>query len=136
MDTNRSTAARTALLAAGAVSVGVHAALVPEHLREWLPLGISFLAAATAGSLAVAALALRPASPWPPRLLALLLAGLIVSYALTRLTALPPLDPDRESLDGIGVCTGIVEAAGVLVALRLSRLQWRASLPAVTGGTA
>ena len=36
------------LVAAAGVSVGVHAALAPEHLREWPPLGAAFVAAAAA----------------------------------------------------------------------------------------
>jgi hypothetical protein len=136
VDTNRPTLARTSLLAAGAVSAGVHAGLVPEHLHEWLPLGVALLAAAAAGSAAVAALVLAPASPWPPRLLAVLLGGLLVSYALTRLMALPPLDPDRESLDAVGICTCAVEVEGVALALGLGRMHARLSLIATSGGTA
>jgi hypothetical protein len=109
---------RTVLLLAGAVSAGVHAGLAPEHLHERLPLGASFVAAAAAAALAVAALVLRPASPWPPRVLGALLGGLVVAYALTRLTALPPLDPEREALDLLGVCTCAVEAAGLAAAVR------------------
>src|SRR5919201_109193 len=107
------------LVVAGAVSAGVHAGLAPEHLREWLPLGASFVAAAAAAALGVAALVLRPASVWPPRALGALLAGLVVAYAATRLAALPPLDPDREPLDLLGVCTSALEAAGLVAALRL-----------------
>ena len=114
------TTAGTLLLLAGAVSAGVHAGLAPEHLHEWPPLGASFIVAAAAAALAVAALVLRPASPWPPRALGALLGGLVVAYALTRLAALPPLDPDRESLDLLGVCTVAVEALGVAAALRLT----------------
>jgi hypothetical protein len=109
---------RTVLLLAGAVSAGVHAGLAPEHLHEWPPLGAAFIAAAAAAALSVAALVLRPASPWPPRVLATLLGGMVVAYALTRLAALPPLDPDREALDLLGVCTCAVEAAGVVAAVR------------------
>jgi hypothetical protein len=114
------TTAGTLLVLAGAVSAGVHAGLAPEHLHEWPPLGASFIVAAAAAALAVAALVLRPASPWPPRALGALLGGLVVAYALTRLAALPPLDPDRESLDLLGVCTVAVEALGVAAALRLT----------------
>jgi hypothetical protein len=109
---------RTVLLLAGAVSAGVHAGLAPEHLHEWPPLGAAFAAAAAAAALAVAALVLRPASLWPPRVLGALLGGMIVAYALTRLAALPPLDPDREALDLLGVCTCAVEAAGLVAAVR------------------
>ena len=109
---------RTLLLVAGAVSAGVHAGLAPEHLHEWPPLGAAFVAAAAAAALSVAALVLRPEGLWPPRILATLLGGLIVAYALTRLAALPPLDPDREPLDLLGVCTCVVEAAGLVAAVR------------------
>jgi hypothetical protein len=119
----------TLLVLAGAVSAGVHAGLAPEHLHEWPPLGAAFVAAAAAAALAVVALVLRPASAWPPRTLGALLGGLVVAYALTRLAALPPLDPEREALDLLGVCTSAVEALGVAAALRLA--------PIVTpGGTA
>ena len=114
------TTAGTLLVLAGAVSAGVHAGLAPEHLHEWLPLGASFVAAAVAAVLAIAALVLRPASPWPPRALGALLGGLVVAYALTRLAALPPLDPERESLDALGVCTVAVEAFGIGAAVRLT----------------
>src|ERR671939_463334 len=110
---------RTLLLLAGAVSAGVHAGLAPEHLHEWPPLGAAFVASAAAAALLVAAIVLRPASLWPPRVLGALLGGLVVAYAATRLAALPPLDLDREPLDLLGVCTSAVEALGAAAALRL-----------------
>jgi hypothetical protein len=122
----------TLLVLAGAVSAGVHAGLAPEHLEEWPPLGAAFVAAAAAAVLAVVALVLRPASLWPPLALGALLGGLVVAYALTRLTALPPLDPEREALDLVGVCTCAVEALGVAAAMRLGRL----TLALTPGGTA
>ena len=109
------------LLVAGTVGAGVHAGLAPEHLHEWPALGGAFIAAAAALSIAVAALAARPAGPWPPRVLALLLGGLIVAYTATRLVALPPLDPTREPLDALGVATSAIEATGLLLALHLGR---------------
>ena len=130
--------ATSALLVAGAVSAGVHAGLAPEHLREWLPLGAAFVAAAATAAALAAALELRPASPWPPRLLGGLLGGLVVAYALTRLTPLPPLAPEREPLDTLGVLTSGVEAAGLAAALLLSRARQRGRSPitATTGGSA
>jgi hypothetical protein len=44
-----------ALIGAGAVGAGVHAAIAPEHLHEWAPLGASFVAVAVILAAAVAA---------------------------------------------------------------------------------
>jgi hypothetical protein len=112
---------RVCLLLAGAVGAGVHAGLAPSHLGEWPPLGVAFLAAAVVVSAAVAALAVRPASVRAASGLGLLLAGLVAAYAATRLAPLPPLDPEREPLDAIGLCTNAIEAAGVVLAFRLVR---------------
>jgi hypothetical protein len=135
---NRAGAATDVVLLAGAVSAGVHAALAPEHVREWLPLGAAFIVAASAVAVALVAFTLRPGSPWPARLLAGLLGGLVAAYGLTRLAALPPLDPDREPLDALGVCTCAVEAVGVLSATHLGwrRRRSRQSIALTTGGTA
>src|ERR671924_53433 len=100
--------ATTFLVVVGAVSAGVHAGLAPQHLREWLPLGASFVAAAAAAAAGVVALAFRPAS-------------------------LRPLDPDREPLDVLGVCTSALEAAGLVAAVGLGRS--RRLTVTVTGGT-
>jgi hypothetical protein len=120
------------LITAAAVALGVHAGLVPDQLRDWAPLGASFIAAAVVLSVGVVWLAVgcghceRAAAA-----LALLFAVLIVGYLATRLFALPPLDPDREPLDPLGTATTAVEAAGLLVALRLSR---RPPFPSTPGG--
>jgi hypothetical protein len=110
----------TVVLVAGSVAAGVHAGLAPEHLNEWPPLGAAFVAAAVAAGAAVAAIALRPAAIAPLRALAVLLAALVAGYASTRLLALPPLDPEREPLDRLGVVTTSVEALGLLLALHLA----------------
>ncbi len=55
------TSKRTALLAlAVTFSAGIHAALVPEHLKEMPALGYSFIAAALAGGVLAWALVSRP----------------------------------------------------------------------------
>jgi hypothetical protein len=112
-------AARLILLAAGSVAVGVHAGLAPEHLREWAPLGASFIAAAVIAAAAVTAVALRPRDAGATCGLLLVLAGLVGAYLLTRLVALPPLDPERESLETVGLVTVAAELAGVVAGLHL-----------------
>jgi hypothetical protein len=121
---------RMTLVVAGGVAVGVHAALAPDELREWAPLGASFVAAATALAVAVAVVAAgHRSSGRAAAVLALLFIGLVVGYVATRIVALPPLDPDREPLDALGVATTAVEAAGLVVALRLIRRQPQSSTP-------
>ncbi|HET8528059.1 MAG TPA: hypothetical protein VFL60_04055 [Gaiellaceae bacterium] len=106
-----------ALVVAGAVGAGVHAALVPDHLREWAPLGAAFLAAAVALGAGVCVLAVRPADARASRAVALVLATLVAGYVTTRFAAVPPLDPEREPFDLLGICTSAIEAAGLLLAL-------------------
>ncbi len=120
---------RAGLLVAGSVSVGVHAGLAPEHLHEWPPLGVAFIVAAAAVCVAVAAVAFCLDDRRPVQVVALLLAALIAAYAATRLVALPPLDPEREPLDAIGLVTVAVEAVGVLLALRLTRASFPGPRP-------
>ena len=112
---------RTMLVAAGAIALGVHAGLAPGHLEEWAPLGACFVAAAVAlaGGVAVLAVGRDYCGP-AAAALALLFATLVVGYIATRVAALPPLDPEREPLDSLGVVTTAVEAAGLVVAVRLT----------------
>jgi hypothetical protein len=111
---------RVVLLVSAALSVGIHAALAPEHLHEWAPLGASFVAAAAVVSGVLVVHTLRPGDRRPVLALALVLGGLIAAYTATRLAALPPLDPDRESPDALGLGTCAVEALGVSAALRIA----------------
>jgi hypothetical protein len=126
------------LVVVGGVSAGVHVGLAPEHLREWLPLGVAFVAAATGVALAVLAVTVWPRKAWPRLLLGAVLGAVATTYALTRLVALPPLDPEREPLDVLGVCTSVLEAAGLVAALHAGRLRGRSrrSFPLTRGGTA
>jgi hypothetical protein len=107
------------LIAVGAVGAGVHAAIAPEHLREWAPLGASFIAAAVLLAAAVAAVALRPDDPRPVAALSVLLAAVAASYLATRLAAIPPLDPERESFDALGICTSAIEVFGLVLAVHI-----------------
>jgi hypothetical protein len=112
---------QSALVAAGAVAAGVHAAIAPEHLREWLPLGASFVAVAIVLGVVVAAVALRPDERRFVAALAVLLGLVAVAYLATRLVALPPLDPGREAFDSLGIGTSAIEVLGVLIAIHVHR---------------
>ena len=107
------------LIGAGAVGAGVHAAIAPEHLHEWAPLGASFVAVAILFATAVAALALRPDDRRPVTALGALLATVAVGYVVTRLVAIPPLDPERESFDALGISTSAIEVAGLVLAVHV-----------------
>jgi hypothetical protein len=102
-----------ALIVAGAVGAGVHAAIAPEHLREMPLLGVAFAAAAVLFAVAVAALALRPDDPRAALAVAALLAAVVTGYVTSRVAAL-------EDWDALGVGTSAVEAAGLLLALPLT----------------
>jgi hypothetical protein len=108
-----------ALIGAGAVGAGVHAAIAPEHLREWAPLGASFVAVAILLAAAVAALVLRPEDRRPVAALGALLATVAGGYFITRLIAIPPLDPERESFDTLGICTTAIEVLGLVLAVHI-----------------
>lgn len=113
------------LIGAGAVGAAVHAAIAPEHLREWTPLGASFVAAAILFAAAVALLALRPDDRRPVTALGALLATVAGGYVLTRLVAIPPLDPERESFDTLGICTSAIEVFGLVLAVHIHTQRWR-----------
>jgi hypothetical protein len=112
-----------ALIGAGAVGAGVHAAIAPEHLHEWAPLGASFVAVAVILAAAVAAVVIRRADRRPVAALSVLLAAVATGYLVTRLVAVPPLDPERESFDALGICTSAVEVFGVVLAVHITLIR-------------
>jgi hypothetical protein len=118
------------LIGAGAVGAGVHAAIAPEHLHEWAPLGASFVAVAILFAATVAALALRPDDLRPVAALSVLLATVATGYLVTRLAAIPPLDPERESFDTLGICTSAIEVFGLVLAVHI-RTQRRRLPPSI-----
>jgi hypothetical protein len=109
------------LIAACAASAGAHAGLVPEHLREAPPLGIAFVLAAVLLMAVVVTLAMRPHDRRAAQAAAFLLAGLIVSWGVSRTTGLPFLQPHPEAVDAVGLATKLVEALGLASALWLSQ---------------
>ena len=112
-----------ALIGAGAVGAGVHAAIAPEHLHEWAPLGASFVAVAILLAAAVAAVVIRRADRRPVAALSVLLAAVATGYLVTRLVAVPPLDPERESFDALGICTTAVEVFGAVLAVHITLIR-------------
>ena len=81
--------------------------------------GTSFVAVAILFAAAVALLALRPDDRRPVTALGALLATVAGGYVLTRLVAIPPLDPERESFDTLGICTSAIEVLGVVLAVHM-----------------
>jgi peptidoglycan/LPS O-acetylase OafA/YrhL len=84
-----------------AASAGIHAGLVPEHLREEPPLGVAFVLVAGVLTAISALVALRPVAH-VARIAALMLTGLIAGYIATRTTGIPLLAPDPEAVDPLG----------------------------------
>jgi len=104
-----------------AATAGVHAGLVPEHLREAPQLGSLFVLA-TGLPLAVAAwVAIHPADRRAFRSAQLLIASLIVAYVASRTVGIPVFQPEVERVDALGVSTKAVEALALLCAFRLGR---------------
>ena len=112
---------------AAAVSAGIHAGLVPEHLAEMPLLGVSFIVTVLALLAIAAALAIRPEAQLPASLAAFLFAGLILAYAASRTTGLPVLEPEPERVDAIGIVTVAVQLVGLLAALWLTAVSTAAS---------
>ena len=122
------------VILAGAVSAGIHAALVPGHFDEGNGAALGFVAATLALAGLVMWLTWRPASGSALAAAAVTFGGLLASYALATTTGLPVLHPDPEPVDGLALLTKGIEAAGLLAA---SGLLWRprvtATLPQPKG---
>jgi len=102
-----------------ALSAGVHAGLVPEHMQESPLLGVSFVVAAVLAALLAFALPRATGSVLLPGAAAVLLSGMIVAYGLSRASGLPLLGAEQEALDPLGVATKVIEIAGLVCAVRL-----------------
>jgi hypothetical protein len=112
----RAGTANDLVIVACAISAGIHAALVPEHLEEGRPAGIAFAAsAALLGALAVV-LTRNPGAAAHAAAGAVLL-GLLVAYALALATGVPYLHPQPEPVEGLALGTKAIEAVGLLAAL-------------------
>jgi hypothetical protein len=116
----RTSATRDLLIVACAVSAGVHAALVPEHLRESTAAGGGFIAATLLLATLCVALTMRPARRIALGVAALTFAGLLVSYALAVTSGMPVLMAEPEPIDGLALATKAVELVGLFAALALA----------------
>ena len=109
---------RDVLILACAISAGIHAALVPEHLEEGRAAAGGFAVSAVL----LAALAIALTYRVTPILLfsaGALMTGLLVSYALAITTGVPILHPDVEPVEGLALFTKAVEIAGLIAAVDL-----------------
>jgi hypothetical protein len=117
------------LIMACAISAGIHAALVPEHLGESAASGGGFIGATLLLAVLTVALTYRPRSPAASASAALVLAGLLTSYALAVTSGVPFLHPEAERVDGLALVTEAVEAIGLAAALGLIRSSKALRLP-------
>jgi hypothetical protein len=112
---------RDVVILACAVSAGIHGALVPAHLDEGTGAGVGFAASTVLLASVALWLTARPADPRPLAAAVIVLAGLLVSYALATTTGVPVLHPAPEPVDGLALVTKAIEALGLLAAAALLR---------------
>ncbi len=124
-------AKRSGLLAlAVTFSAGIHAALVPEHLKEMPPLGYSFIAAAVIGAVLAWALVSRPDDRRLPLLAGLFCLGQIATWVLFVTVPVPLFSGTPEPVEVIALVSKAAELLGILLVLpvaipsRLGTLRW------------
>jgi drug/metabolite transporter (DMT)-like permease len=127
----RSRGRRAGLLAlAVTFSAGMHAALVPEHLKEMPPLGWSFIGAAIIGAGLAYLLICRPEDRLPARLAALFLAAEIVAWAVFVTVRVPGFMGTPEAIETIALVCKAVELFGLALAIWIG---WPDRVAAWTG---
>jgi hypothetical protein len=114
--------AQNVLIAACAISTGVHLALAPVHGHESAAMGAMFSLAAgllitVAALVSTGAKASRSVTAGA----AVLLTGLIGAYGMSRTVGLPFEGGGVERVDLIGVSTQVVQLIGLGAALSLLR---------------
>jgi hypothetical protein len=128
------TARRDALIVCCAISAGIHAALVPEHMRESYATGTGFVAATIALVGLIVGLTARPESRAVTSFGILVLATLIVSYAIATATGIPILHPEVDPVDSVGVLSKAVELLGLSLACRLRGPVQARTIPVALAG--
>ena len=112
---------RTGLLALAVMfSAGIHAALVPEHLKEMPPLGYSFIVAAVVGAGIAWALVTRPRDRRLSALAVLFLAGQVVAWVMFVSVHVPGFSGTPESVETIALISKAAELFGIVVGLPLA----------------
>ena len=115
---SRSVLQRDILILACAISAGIHAALVPEHLEEGRAAAGGFaVSAVLLGALAIALT--FGVTPFLLLAAGALMTGLLVSYAFAITTGVPILHPDVEQVEVLALFTKAVEVAGLIAAADL-----------------
>jgi hypothetical protein len=110
---------RDLLIVTCAVSAGVHAALVPEHLDESAAAGGGFIVATIMLAALAVASTVRPPTRLAAAAAAATFAGLLLAYALAVTSGVPVLMPHPEPVDGLALATKAVELIGLAAALSL-----------------
>jgi hypothetical protein len=128
------TARHDGLIVCCAISAGVHAALVPEHMQESYVTGAGFVAATGALVALVIGLTARPQSRAVTSSAVLVLLGLLVSFAVASTTGIPILHPDADPIDSVGVLTKADELLGLWFAARLTAPVRRRTIPVALAG--
>jgi hypothetical protein len=101
-------------------SAGMHAALVPEHLKEMPPLGWSFIAAAVLGAALAVSLVASPGNRGLAKLVALFLAGEVLAWMLFVTVSVPGFDGTPEPVETVALVCKATELLGLAVALPLA----------------
>ena len=117
------------VILACAISAGIHGALAPQHFEEGTGAGLGFVVATIVLAALAVWLTLHPDDRSVLAGAAIVLAGLIASYALAVTTGLPLLHPETEPVDGLALATKAIEAVGLVAG---STLLWRRPAVALT----
>ncbi len=113
--TARGRAGAGAAVALGAAGL-VHLGLVGEHAKESLAAGVVFAAAGVVELLLAAALWRAPGSRRAALAAGVVVGGLLVLYAASRLADVPAFG-GREAVDALGLATKLLELAGAVLAV-------------------
>jgi hypothetical protein len=112
------TARRDGLIVCCAISAGVHAALVPEHLRESAVTGAGFIVATAALAVVIVGLTARPESRAVTSFGVIVLLALLMSYGVAASSGIPVLHPEVDPVDRVAALSKGAELLGLGFALR------------------